>query len=191
MSARSFALSALLAISRNCFFKVVLSIFEETELTGAIIPTATIPYAVAIYSSIFRYFFGSAVIATDCLARTDRRALAKPIWQRLIARVNARTRLCIYGSRLEFYCTVSTTHFCKKWRPEGREVARRKNQRRKLLMVSVIIAAKLRATAMTKVIVNSVLHMASAPSWRERGREVWWNQQTTQNRLQVLVCNVF
>ena len=37
-------------------------------------------------------------------------------------------------------------------------------------MVSVIIAAKLRATAITKVIVNSVLHMASAPSWRERGR---------------------
>ena len=58
-------------------------------------------------------------------------------------------------------------------------------------MVSVIIAAKLRATAITKVIVNSVLHMASAPSWRERGREVWWDQQTTQNKLQVLVCNVF
>ena len=61
------AMSALLAISRNRFFKVVLSIFEGTELTGAIIQTATIPYAVAIYSSIFRYFFGSAAIATDCL----------------------------------------------------------------------------------------------------------------------------
>jgi hypothetical protein len=61
------ALPALLAISRNCFFKVVLSIFEGTELTGAIIPTPTIPYAVAIYSSIFRYFSGSAAIATDCL----------------------------------------------------------------------------------------------------------------------------
>jgi hypothetical protein len=91
-------MSALLAISRNRFFKVVLSIFERTELTGAIIPTVA------------------------------------------------------------------------------------KTQRRKLLMVSVIIAAKLRATAITKVIVNSVVHMASAPDWRERGREVGCKQQTTQNR---------
>jgi hypothetical protein len=61
------ALSALFSISRNCFFKVVLHIFEGTELTGAIIQTTTIPYAVAIYSSIFRYFSGSVAIATDCL----------------------------------------------------------------------------------------------------------------------------
>jgi hypothetical protein len=51
-------------------------------------------------------------------------------------------------------------------------------------MVSVIIAAKLKATAITKVIVKSVVHMASAPDWRERGREVGCKQQTTQNRLE-------
>ena len=51
-------------------------------------------------------------------------------------------------------------------------------------MVSVIIVAKLRATAITKVIVNSAVHMASAPDWRERGREVRCEQQTRQNRLE-------
>jgi hypothetical protein len=70
-------LSALLAISRNCFFKVVLSIFEGAKLARAIITTATTPYAIGIDSKIFRYFFGSAIISNGCLSALSRIGIGK------------------------------------------------------------------------------------------------------------------
>lgn len=70
-------LSAVLAISRNCFFKVVLSIFEGAKLARAIITTATTPYAIGIDSKIFRYFFGSAIISNGCLSALSRIGIGK------------------------------------------------------------------------------------------------------------------
>jgi hypothetical protein len=70
-------LSAVLAISRNCFFKVVLSIFEGAKLARAIITTATTPYAIGIDSKIFRYFFGSSIISNGCLSALSRIGIGK------------------------------------------------------------------------------------------------------------------
>src|SRR5262249_62313579 len=64
-------------IFTSCFIKVVWSIFEAATLARAIFPTATPPYAIGIYSKIFRYFFGRAAIATDCLLALKLTAIGK------------------------------------------------------------------------------------------------------------------